>query len=59
MPKQSAGLLMYRQIEQQLEVFLVHPGGPFWVKKDLGAWTIPKGEFAEGENALDAAHFPR
>jgi predicted NUDIX family NTP pyrophosphohydrolase len=55
MPKQSAGLLMYRQIAQQLEVFLVHPGGPFWVKKDLGAWTIPKGEFAEGENALDAA----
>jgi predicted NUDIX family NTP pyrophosphohydrolase len=55
MPKQSAGLLMYRQTEQQLEVFLVHPGGPFWAKKDLGAWTIPKGEFAEDENALDAA----
>ncbi|HEY2040510.1 MAG TPA: NUDIX domain-containing protein [Edaphobacter sp.] len=55
MPKQSAGLLMYRHIEKQLEVFLVHPGGPFWVKKDLGAWTIPKGEFAEDENALDAA----
>jgi predicted NUDIX family NTP pyrophosphohydrolase len=55
MPKQSAGLLMYRQTSLQLEVFLVHPGGPFWVKKDLGAWTIPKGEFAEDENALDAA----
>ena len=46
---------MYRQTSLQLEVFLVHPGGPFWVKKDQGAWTIPKGEFAEGENALDAA----
>lgn len=46
---------MFRQTAQQLEVFLVHPGGPFWVKKDLGAWTIPKGEFAEDENALDAA----
>lgn len=46
---------MYRQAAKQLEVFLVHPGGPFWVKKDLGAWTIPKGEFAEEENALEAA----
>jgi predicted NUDIX family NTP pyrophosphohydrolase len=55
MPKQSAGLLMYRTREGRLEVFLVHPGGPFWAKKDLGAWSIPKGEYVEGENPLDAA----
>jgi predicted NUDIX family NTP pyrophosphohydrolase len=55
MPKQSAGLLMYRQRESKLELFLVHPGGPFWAKKDLGAWSIPKGEYAAGENPLDAA----
>jgi predicted NUDIX family NTP pyrophosphohydrolase len=55
MPKQSAGLLMYRLRESQMEVFLVHPGGPFWAKKDLGAWSIPKGEYAAGEDPLDAA----
>jgi len=44
MAKMSAGLLMYRKIQKRLEVFLVHPGGPFWVKKDLGAWSIPKCE---------------
>ena len=55
MPKRSAGLLMYRRREGQLEVFLVHPGGPFWAKKDLGAWSISKGEYVEGELALDAA----
>ena len=49
--KRSAGLLMYRE----REVFLVHPGGPFWAKKDLGAWSIAKGEYAEGEPPLDAA----
>jgi predicted NUDIX family NTP pyrophosphohydrolase len=49
--KRSAGLLMYRQ----REVFLVHPGGPFWAKKDLGAWSIAKGEYAEGEHPLEAA----
>jgi len=54
MPKKSAGILAYRFHHQSLEVFLVHPGGPFWVKKDLGAWTIPKGEF-EDEEALTAA----
>jgi predicted NUDIX family NTP pyrophosphohydrolase len=52
--KQSAGLLLYRTKNGSLEVFLVHPGGPFWAKKDLGAWSIPKGEFA-GELPLDAA----
>jgi predicted NUDIX family NTP pyrophosphohydrolase len=55
MPKQSAGLLMYRSRQGQLEVFLVHPGGPFWAKKDLGAWSIAKGEYAAGEPALEAA----
>jgi predicted NUDIX family NTP pyrophosphohydrolase len=51
--KKSAGLLLYR-FQPELQVFLVHPGGPFWKNKDAGAWSIPKGEF-ENENALDAA----
>jgi predicted NUDIX family NTP pyrophosphohydrolase len=55
MPKHSAGLLLYRRRGGVLEVFLVHPGGPFWAKKDLGAWSLPKGEFAPGEDALAAA----
>ncbi len=55
MPKRSAGILMYRHRVSTLEVFLAHPGGPFWVKKDLGAWTIPKGEYSPDENPLDAA----
>jgi predicted NUDIX family NTP pyrophosphohydrolase len=55
MPKQSAGLLLYRKKGARLEVLLVHPGGPFWAKKDDGAWSIPKGEFAEGEEPLQAA----
>jgi predicted NUDIX family NTP pyrophosphohydrolase len=55
MAKQSAGLLMYRWREGRLEVFLVHPGGPFWAKKDSGAWSIPKGEFREDEDPLEAA----
>ncbi len=55
MPKVSAGLLMYRVKEGSLEVLLVHPGGPLWAKKDLGAWTIPKGEVAPGEDHLLAA----
>ncbi len=46
---------MYRTREGRVEVFLVHPGGPFWAKKDLGAWSIPKGEFGEGEAGLEAA----
>ena len=53
--KQSAGILVYRRLEAGLEVFLVHPGGPFWAKKDHGAWSIPKGEFAEDEEGLAAA----
>ncbi len=55
MGKQSAGLLVYRFREGQPEVFLVHPGGPFWAKKDAGAWSIPKGEFMDEENSLSAA----
>ena len=55
MEKKSAGILLYRLKNIFLEVFLVHPGGPFWTKKDLGAWSIPKGEFTEDENPLDAA----
>lgn len=55
MAKQSAGLLLYRWRDGSLEVFLVHPGGPFWAKKDAGAWTIPKGEFAADEDPLAAA----
>jgi predicted NUDIX family NTP pyrophosphohydrolase len=55
MQKQSAGILLFRRMNKAVEFFLVHPGGPFWAKKDLGAWSIPKGEFVEGEVALDAA----
>jgi predicted NUDIX family NTP pyrophosphohydrolase len=54
-PKRSAGLIMYRLLERKLEVFLVHPGGPYWAKKDQGAWTLPKGEYLQGEDALTAA----
>jgi predicted NUDIX family NTP pyrophosphohydrolase len=53
--KRSAGLLLFRKRAGTLEVFLVHPGGPFWTKKDAGAWTIPKGEIDEGEDPLAAA----
>jgi predicted NUDIX family NTP pyrophosphohydrolase len=53
--KQSAALLVYRRRRGRLEVFLVHPGGPFWAKKDAGAWSIPKGEFTAGEDILAAA----
>jgi len=52
--RQSAGILLYRLVPE-LEVFLVHPGGPFWKNKDAGSWTIPKGEFGDAEPALDAA----
>jgi predicted NUDIX family NTP pyrophosphohydrolase len=55
MARRSAGLLMYRRSGGHLEVLLVHPGGPFWTKKDLGAWSIPKGESADGEEPLAAA----
>ena len=57
MPKRlSAGLLLFRRSARGLEVLLAHPGGPFFAKKDRGAWSIPKGEPAEGESLLAAAH---
>lgn len=55
MAKKSAGLLLFRETSGTLEVLLVHPGGPFWAKKDEGAWSIPKGEFSDGEDPLTAA----
>ena len=51
----SAGLLMFRRRTPELEVFLVHPGGPFWRRKDMGAWSVPKGEVLPGEEPLAAA----
>src|SRR5436305_2590503 len=55
MAKLSAGLLPFRRINSELEVFLVHPGGPFWAKKDTGAWSLPKGEIGAGEDPLQSA----
>jgi predicted NUDIX family NTP pyrophosphohydrolase len=55
MKKQSAGLLLYRKKNATIEVLLAHPGGPFWAKKDAGAWSIPKGEFTDEEEPLTAA----
>jgi predicted NUDIX family NTP pyrophosphohydrolase len=55
MPKRSAGILVFRRKGAQLEVLLVHPGGPFWKNKEAGAWSIPKGEPQEGEELLSAA----
>ncbi len=53
--KKSAGILLYRIKNSGFEVFLVHPGGPFWAKKDMNAWTVPKGEFTDEEDPLVAA----
>jgi predicted NUDIX family NTP pyrophosphohydrolase len=55
MPRQSAGLLPYRVRVDVVEVLIGHPGGPFWANKDYGAWSILKGEYADGEDAWDAA----
>ena len=55
MAKLSAGILIYRGSPPRLELLLVHPGGPFWARKDLGAWSIPKGEYAQGEDPLAVA----
>jgi predicted NUDIX family NTP pyrophosphohydrolase len=54
--KTSAGILLYRMRDGGVEVFLVHPGGPYWVRKDDGAWSIPKGEAAEGVDLLKTAY---
>ncbi len=53
--KQSAGLLMYRLRGAEIQILLAHPGGPFWVHRDEGAWSIPKGELEAGEEPLEAA----
>jgi predicted NUDIX family NTP pyrophosphohydrolase len=55
MPKRSAGVLLFRRVGGEIEVLLAHPGGPFWKNKDDGAWSIPKGEYADGEDPLAAA----
>lgn len=55
MAKMSAGIVLYRFRDEQLQVFLVHPGGPFWSKKDTGVWSIPKGEYTDDEDAFKAA----
>ncbi|HON59854.1 MAG TPA: NUDIX domain-containing protein [Smithella sp.] len=53
--KTSAGILLYRKKDDGMEFFLVHPGGPYWAKKDEGAWSVPKGEFEDGEDPFEAA----
>ena len=53
--RRSAGIILYRKRHGSTEIFLVHPGGPYWAKRDEGSWSIPKGEYEEGEEAIDAA----
>jgi predicted NUDIX family NTP pyrophosphohydrolase len=55
MPARSAGILLWRRTPSGRQVLLGHPGGPFWARKDLGAWSVPKGEYDDGEEPLDAA----
>ncbi len=55
MAKKSAGILVYREVSGHIEVLLVHPGGPLWATKDDGSWSIPKGEFEQGEEPISAA----
>lgn len=55
MAKLSAGILVFRRPTSDVEVFLVHPGGPFWEKKDVGAWSLPKGEYTQGEDPFSVA----
>jgi predicted NUDIX family NTP pyrophosphohydrolase len=55
MPKLSAGLLLFRARDNVVEVLIAHPGGPFWARKDDGAWSIPKGEYADGDDPWAAA----
>jgi len=55
MPKRSAGILLFRKRGRELQVLLAHPGGPFWKNKDAGVWSIPKGEYNESEDPLEAA----
>ena len=55
MPKRSAGLLVFRRVSGDPEVLLVHPGGPYWAKKDDGSWSLPKGEYEPDEDPLEVA----
>jgi len=55
LPKTAAGILLFRRGPSGLQVLLAHPGGPLWSRKDYGAWTLPKGQFTDGELPLDAA----
>jgi predicted NUDIX family NTP pyrophosphohydrolase len=55
MPRTSAGIALYRRTQAGVEVLLVHPGGPYWAAKDAGAWSFPKGEYGDGEDALTVA----
>ncbi len=55
MTAKSAGILVYRRRADDLEVLLVHPGGPFWARRDAGAWSVPKGEYSAAEEPADAA----
>ncbi len=55
MKKHSAGILLFKKADDGVRILLAHPGGPFWKNKDLGSWSIPKGEFVGSENPLDAA----
>jgi predicted NUDIX family NTP pyrophosphohydrolase len=54
-PKRSAGLLLVRRVDEHIEVLLAHPGGPFWAKKDEGAWSVPKGEYDDIEDPFEVA----
>jgi predicted NUDIX family NTP pyrophosphohydrolase len=56
MPRLSAGIMLYRHRHGAVETLLVHPGGPFWAKRDEASWSVPKGEYLEGEQPLDAAY---
>ena len=56
MPKLSAGLLLFRRVDDGVEVLVAHPGGPIWARRDSGAWSLPKGALDDGESALEAAY---
>ncbi|HEY3336402.1 MAG TPA: NUDIX domain-containing protein [Candidatus Limnocylindrales bacterium] len=56
MPKLSAGLLLYRRVDENVEVLIAHPGGPIWARRDTGAWSIPKGAANDGEHLMEAAY---
>ncbi len=53
--KKSSGILVYKYVDQEIHFLLLHPGGPFWKSKDIGAWTIPKGEIENGDHPFQTA----